>query len=90
LAQVHFDVIEKKCILTTPREMVIDAIKKQAYLPSYTSSEIERLGQSVWCEADSLPSDVFLERSVVFSDAVFPPGKLINNMLVTPWGTIGF
>jgi mannose-1-phosphate guanylyltransferase len=88
LAQIHFDVLEKRLSLSTPSELIIENDTKRAYPRTFSSKEISRIGPEVWCEASSVPEGVFLERCVVMSKAEIPLRKHINNTIITPCGEI--
>ena len=90
LAQIHFDVLEKRLPLSTPPELTIKNYSKRAYPRTFSSKEISRIGPEVWCEASSVPEGVFLERCVVMDKAEIPLRKHINNTIITPWGEIRF
>jgi mannose-1-phosphate guanylyltransferase len=88
LAQIHFDVLEKKLSLSAPEELTIDFDNKRAYPKAFSSKEISRIGREVWCEASSVPEGVFLERCVVMDKAEIPLREHISNTIITPWGEI--
>jgi NDP-sugar pyrophosphorylase family protein len=87
-AQIHFDVLGKRLALSTSPDLVIDFDKKRAYPRAYSPEENSALGSNVWCEAESIPKGILIEKSVIMKDAVVPLKGPINNMILTPWGEI--
>jgi len=88
LAQIHFDVLEKRITLSLPSDMIVDFDKKQAYLKSCSEKQISSLGADVWCEAEGIPEGIFIEKSVIMKNAIIPLKKQLANVLLTPWGEI--
>jgi mannose-1-phosphate guanylyltransferase len=88
LAQVHFDVLDKKCNLSVPSRLVVDTKNKRAYPGSLPAAAAEGLGRYVWIETDSVPKNASLERTIVFSDAVVADNSATNDSLVTKYGAI--
>jgi NDP-sugar pyrophosphorylase family protein len=88
LAQIHFDVLGKRLALSTPLDLVIDFDKRRAYPRAYSPEENSALGSDVWCEAESIPKGILIEKSVIMKDAEIPLKGPINNTILTPWGAI--
>ena len=70
--------------------MMVDFVNKKAFPKHYSTSEISRLGTNVWCEAEKIPHDVFIENSVVLNNAILTPGESIKNTIATQWGMMLF
>jgi mannose-1-phosphate guanylyltransferase len=90
LAGIHFDLLERRCSLSIPSDMMVDSVNKKAFPKHYSPGEISKLGSNVWCETDSLPDEVFIENSIVFKNAVLSPGKFLKNVIMTRWCEIPF
>ena len=88
LAQIHFDVLEKRATLSSPMDMIVNFEKKQAYPKSCSGKQISSFGANVWCEVEGIPEGIFIEKSVIMKGALMPLRKQITNVLVTPWGEI--
>jgi Nucleoside-diphosphate-sugar pyrophosphorylase involved in lipopolysaccharide biosynthesis/translation initiation factor 2B, gamma/epsilon subunits (eIF-2Bgamma/eIF-2Bepsilon) len=86
LAQIHFDVLEKRLSLSAPSDLTVDFDNKRAYPKTFSSNEISALGRDVWCEASNIPDGVFLEKCVVLRGAKIPVKEHVKNVLITPWG----
>ncbi len=90
LARIHFDVLERRCSLSVPDAMTIDFARAVAFPSNYSPRDAARLGSRVWCEAASLPDEVFIENSIVLKDAVLPPCRFLRNTILTRWGELHF
>jgi mannose-1-phosphate guanylyltransferase len=88
LAQVHFDVLDKKISLRVPPHLMVDNGNKRAYLRALPAAAAKRLGRYVWVETSIIPKNASLERAIVFSDAVIADNRSTNDSLVTKYGEI--
>jgi NDP-sugar pyrophosphorylase family protein len=90
LAEIHFDLLKKRCSLSVPSKMVVDTVNKRAFPSHFSEHEIARLGPNVWCQAPNVPKDTFLENAIVFDGATLQPGEHVKNTIISPWEKIQF
>ena len=90
LAAIHFDVLDGKCNMAVPEDMLVDRKVKKAYPRSFDASTVKKLGAYSWIDARSIPGSCRISRSVVFNDAVTPENTNIKNSIVTKYGVISF
>ncbi len=90
LANIHFDLLERRLSLSIPSGIVIDHLHRKAFPRHLPDTEQSQLGSNVWCEAGNIPSTVQIENSVVFADAVITPDQCIKNAIITRWGKVPF
>jgi NDP-sugar pyrophosphorylase family protein len=90
LAAIHFDMLDGKCKMPVPENLLVDRKAKKAYPRSFDASTVKKLGTYSWIDAPSIPDSSRISRSVVFDDAVIPENTTIKNSLITKYGVISF
>lgn len=85
LADVHFDLLDKKLDLDIPSSLYVDTESKRC-IPQTVSNERFVSGMYAWVESE-VNWHCEISRSIVFKGAQIN-GIKITNSLVTPWGVL--
>ena len=88
LAQIHFDLMDKKIKLKTPSGLHIDYNKKIVCPRTLSSARKSSLGEYAWTESDAVETGADVRYSVVFKGATVQ-GRVYKKIL-TQWGGIAF
>ncbi|MGD9202034.1 MAG: hypothetical protein PVI26_10750, partial [Chitinispirillia bacterium] len=90
LAQIHFDVIDKKFQLSIPENLYIDHISKIAFPRGSLIPKSGNIGMYSWVETDIMSEKTRIKNSVIYPGADITQAGLIENKIVTKWGEIAF
>ena len=90
LAQIHFDVIDRKIQLPVPENIYVDFDKKIAFPRGTFFSAFDNIGEYSWVESDKLSDKTKIKNSIVFSGVEMKQEGLVEKKIVTKWGEIAF
>ena len=90
LAQIHFDVLDKKCVLPIPAKMIVDYGRHVARHSSLPNPIQNNLGEYCWIEPSDFSTDKTIARCIVMEGSTINSKNQINNTIFTPWGAIPF
>lgn len=90
LAQIHFDVLDKKTSLEIPKQMKLDFERKIAYPNTFSLDDCSSLKEYVWYGSNKISPDVLLSNSIVFDGVNLKENGNVSNLIYTPWGGIPF
>jgi len=90
LAQIHFDVLDKKYSLAMPDNLYVDLVAKKTYPKQFTKKQISRLGEYTWWEPRELPDVISISHSVVFENAIVDAKIHYKNCILTKFGALSF
>ncbi len=88
LAQIHFDMLDKKALLPVPCNYVLDYDRKVAYCKEIEHQK-DVLGPYCWCDATSVSVQSKYEQCLIWSDSPEREKKHFR-IISTPWGDIKF
>jgi mannose-1-phosphate guanylyltransferase len=88
LAEFHFDLLDKNIEMQIPSNLSIDYERKICYPSTMEKGDVEKLGQYTWIENAGPLLFKEIQRSVVFDDAGIRTDDVVENSIVTKWGSI--
>ncbi|MFW5774971.1 MAG: nucleotidyltransferase family protein [Chitinivibrionales bacterium] len=84
LADIHFDMLDKKISFTLPEDYVCDCEVKRAY-PRSVESQKQVLGPYCWCDAEELSGDHNYDHCLIWQDSSGDHNRH-SDAIITPWG----
>lgn len=87
LAQIHFDVIDRKIDLDIPDDLIVNHEKRYCVPQSVADRTFPDFENS-WIETEQFDSTCSISNSVIFSNCSIDAGSKISNSLVSPWGVV--
>ncbi len=90
LGQAHFDVFDGLCRFDIAENIYVDWQEKKAYPSGLASEARQGLGPYVWSDSADISPSASITRSVVLQGARAGESEHVAEMILTPWGGIGF